>query len=790
MATTPTNKPIPSEDPRDLKFNAGKIDEVVTSDAHYYTDRFGVRRWTIAGFQYTAEEAIRNYGYITLKSFQLGAPLPNNELTLPNHVLQDETNGEYYRWDGEFPKTVPAGSTPETSGGIGVGAWIGVGDAALRGQLGSLSGLTFNTVGDIFTGTTSSGQTVTLKAGDTVTTGGGTQWRILIDSPSAMSAIKATSPFNVIDFGADRTGVADSTAAFIQAGGALIPTGTYKIESNLAPTYTTDGEVTITGSGTVKILPVGQDSVQKNLPVYINKNTGGILYSDNYTTITANTGEFYREPSMVHTSFNNRVFLMYTVLVGTSFDPGQDANQTSRIEIRNSNNNLSFDPPIVISTEGEQQAAEPCFAFDHKRGRIWCFYTTARGRVGVGHGSTGFDPNTTFQNWMTYSDNYGTQWTNPVNITTSVKPENATSAWFSPSPLCVTGDGDLLVPYAWILNGGVFYHGYIRVSENADGTFKYNRQLILAGGTEGSNGAGELQITQLGDGSLLALIRDYYNDDTSVTKGRQRVYRSFDSVNWIYQSSIDTTNCKAGMCLYSSMSNGDSRDVLLVTAPTGDNHDYRFRNDLRTWVSTNNGVSWTEFTGTMFDDPGLYTGYSTITPVGSGGFMSITEGQNTFNFLRVKHRAIGAFSGVSNYAKSWGKLPSVIGSQENALCASYDIPQLSLFWNSDSRTLKANIFGSAVQLSTSAVTLTVSTPTTFINSNNAGIYYLSASMTLNEITGNADKVLLVSTTSSQPITLQESTSIPIERRIRVNKTLSAAAIMLYRTSTGWWADRG
>lgn len=130
MATIPTNKPIPSEDPRDLKFNAGKIDEVVTSDAHYYTDRFGVRRWTIAGFQYTAEEAIRNYGYITMDSFEDGATL-----TLPNQVLRYEANGEYYRWDGVFPKTVSSGSTPETTGGIGLGAWVSVGDASLRSEL-------------------------------------------------------------------------------------------------------------------------------------------------------------------------------------------------------------------------------------------------------------------------------------------------------------------------------------------------------------------------------------------------------------------------------------------------------------------------------------------------------------------------------------------------------------------------------------------------------------------------------------------------------------------------------
>lgn len=138
MATTPTNKPIPSEDPRDLKFNAGKIDEVVNSDAHYYTDRFGVRRFTIAGFQYTAEEAIRKFGYITMDSFEDGATL-----TLPNQTLRYEANGEYYRWDGEFPKVVSAGSTPDSTGEVKLGAWVGVGDATMRSDLNKPNGLSY-----------------------------------------------------------------------------------------------------------------------------------------------------------------------------------------------------------------------------------------------------------------------------------------------------------------------------------------------------------------------------------------------------------------------------------------------------------------------------------------------------------------------------------------------------------------------------------------------------------------------------------------------------------------------
>lgn len=166
MATVPTNKPIPSEDPRDLKFNAGKIDEVVNSDAHYYTDRFGVRRWTIAGFQYTAEEAIRNYGYITVDSFEDGATL-----TLPNQVLRYEATGEYYRWDGAFPKIVPAGSAPDSTGEVKLGAWVSVGDAALRSMLASEQGVSMvggiameiDSQADLATNTTAEGRLVAVK---------------------------------------------------------------------------------------------------------------------------------------------------------------------------------------------------------------------------------------------------------------------------------------------------------------------------------------------------------------------------------------------------------------------------------------------------------------------------------------------------------------------------------------------------------------------------------------------------------------------------------------------------
>lgn len=144
----PTQKPVPSSDIKDLFFNSGLLDIWATSLEHKYIDRFGNCHLTAAGmewifnelvtkFNISAEQAIAAAGYVTIDSFQDGA-----DITVKNQVLRwklPDGDGEYYRWDGELPKSVPAGSTPQLTGGIGKGAWLSVGDASLRTELGQVS---------------------------------------------------------------------------------------------------------------------------------------------------------------------------------------------------------------------------------------------------------------------------------------------------------------------------------------------------------------------------------------------------------------------------------------------------------------------------------------------------------------------------------------------------------------------------------------------------------------------------------------------------------------------------
>ncbi|QHJ78130.1 MAG: hypothetical protein [Caudoviricetes sp.] len=70
--------------------------------------------------------AVAREEYVTLPgSFDTGVTVnTKNELAV-------FTDGKY-RWDGALPKEVPTGSTPDATGGIGLGAWVSVGDASAR----------------------------------------------------------------------------------------------------------------------------------------------------------------------------------------------------------------------------------------------------------------------------------------------------------------------------------------------------------------------------------------------------------------------------------------------------------------------------------------------------------------------------------------------------------------------------------------------------------------------------------------------------------------------------------
>lgn len=141
MSRFNTHNPVPSTSVKDYDDNAQIADELLHLKSPTTPDRFGQPLKTWYGVLYDAQQAIANFGYILIDSFQLGATI-----TLQNQALRwtlPDGDGEYYRWDGVYPsggKIVSPGSTPASSGGVGKGAWVSVGDAALRLDLASPNG--------------------------------------------------------------------------------------------------------------------------------------------------------------------------------------------------------------------------------------------------------------------------------------------------------------------------------------------------------------------------------------------------------------------------------------------------------------------------------------------------------------------------------------------------------------------------------------------------------------------------------------------------------------------------
>lgn len=64
------------------------------------------------------------------------------EVNTQRDFIYSSTTKSLYYWTGVFPKTIPAASTPESTGGIGIGGWDIVGDGILRSELADPDGAT------------------------------------------------------------------------------------------------------------------------------------------------------------------------------------------------------------------------------------------------------------------------------------------------------------------------------------------------------------------------------------------------------------------------------------------------------------------------------------------------------------------------------------------------------------------------------------------------------------------------------------------------------------------------
>jgi len=119
-----TGNAVPSDKLEDMADNAQVFDGLVTQTSGTVTDRLVNERRVF-------QQILMDMGFQPLAgSFQTGATI-----TEYNQCLLDSSTGTFYSWNGVLPKVVPAGSTPATSGGIGVMLWVDRTDLMLRSDI-------------------------------------------------------------------------------------------------------------------------------------------------------------------------------------------------------------------------------------------------------------------------------------------------------------------------------------------------------------------------------------------------------------------------------------------------------------------------------------------------------------------------------------------------------------------------------------------------------------------------------------------------------------------------------
>lgn len=126
--------PDGSIDVRDGIDNLQSMDVFMNAPEDTYNQRDGEIVRTVAGMNNEFDAQILNMGFTRIGTFAAGATITNPRQTLLWDIA-DGGDGQEYGWSGAFPKVVPETSTPASTGGISVGAWMSRFDPELRVQV-------------------------------------------------------------------------------------------------------------------------------------------------------------------------------------------------------------------------------------------------------------------------------------------------------------------------------------------------------------------------------------------------------------------------------------------------------------------------------------------------------------------------------------------------------------------------------------------------------------------------------------------------------------------------------
>lgn len=292
----------------------------------------------------------------------------------------------------------------------------------------------------------------------------------------------------------------------------------------------------------------------------------------------------------------------------------------------------SWSPVQVVWDDPGNTCGNPCAVADRDTGVLWLLMTWNLGEDREDK-IIRQESRDTRRVFITSSSDNGKHWSEPTEITQSVKKPNWT--WYATGPgngiqkEKAPHPGRLVIPCDHIEADTHAYYSHVIYSDD------HGRSWHL-GGSVPEPQVNECCVAELSDGSLLLNMRNYHAEN----KVRQKAYSTDGGVQWEGQSfdfGLIEPVCQASLVRYPRQSR-EGKDILFFSNPASAEH----RKAMTLRASTDGGQNW-EYSLLLRSGPGAYSSLAVL-PDGSVACLyecGETHPYEQLRFVRVFPAALG-----------------------------------------------------------------------------------------------------------------------------------------------------
>lgn len=284
--------------------------------------------------------------------------------------------------------------------------------------------------------------------------------------------------------------------------------------------------------------------------------------------------------------------------------------------------------------ENKNGVGDPAILVDDKTGDIYIMGLLAHGLSSGFYwhvSKPGMKPKETGQLIMTKSSDDGLTWSEPINLTPTLKDPAWQLMLQGPGAGITTKKGDLVFAFQYKTKKGKGYSAQSALLYSKD----RGKTWQVSSGVDYPHETTEAQVVELTDGSLMLNCR--------ISRGGRAVFTTKDlGKTWTQhptsgRKTFNMTGCMASILRYSSKKEGDAQDILLFSGPADGGKKRRSHQSIR--YSLDEGKTWS--TPYLLDkNPGA--GYSCLTLIEENGKKDIgiiyegSEANMTFERLTLE----------------------------------------------------------------------------------------------------------------------------------------------------------